>query len=184
MAGTGESLKERFEAITLPHLDRLYRLAYSRVGNRADAEDLVQETYLKAYRAFAGLKKEGDPQSWLSQILINNLRDHFRKSTRRPPLVDLSEDLTEQIAVESWTPGPEERICETEGDPELKAVLNTMPEKLVMPLLLRHISDLSYEDIASVLGIPIGTVMSRLSRARDYVRRRLTHRKTDSRNVS
>lgn len=167
---------KEFEKLTLCHVESLYRLAYARVGSRHDAEDIVQETYLKAFRSFNRFSHRTNIKNWLSQILINTIRDHFRKSLRSISTVDIDD------ALEDWsgatTPGPEEEICNFEVDAALQQALRAMPEQLVIPLLLREIHDATYDEIARVLDIPPGTVMSRLYRARSLLRRNLLSRDT------
>lgn len=162
----------QFEELTFGYLDQLFRNAYARLGNRHDAEDIVQETYLKAYRAFGTFKNGTSVKNWLTQILVNNVRDHFRKASRTVQTVDIAEGLGE-ITEEPVQIGPEQEICDGEIDPSLASALRSMPDTCLAPLLLREIHEASYHEIATILDIPMGTVMSRLSRARALLRKKL-----------
>jgi RNA polymerase sigma-70 factor (ECF subfamily) len=164
-----------FEDATFGYLDHLYRLAYSRLGNVQDAEDIVQETYLKAYSGFGKFQGRASLKSWLTQILINNVKDHRRRSQRTLSTVDLSEALAIQgLEPASCSPGPEELLLDGEIDGQLQQALAAIPEIFLTPLLLREIHESPYEEIAQILDIPKGTVMSRLSRARAMLRKSLS----------
>jgi RNA polymerase sigma-70 factor (ECF subfamily) len=144
----------------------LYSYAATRTNSRSDAEDIVQETFLKAYRSMSTFKPGTDAKSWLFQILINTIRDHFRKAaTRTAPLALDDVDQTE-IEMSALVAGPEELAEQREQATILADALAKLPEQLAAPLMLREIADQSYKDIAATLQLPIGTVMSRLSRAR------------------
>ena len=162
---------KHFEDLTIGYADRLFRVAYARVGNVQDAEDIVQETYLKAYRSFESFSDGTNIKSWLIQILINVVRDRHRMSTHRVETVELK-DWGEEVD-EPVFASPEDVLSEDEIDPALAEALKCLSEQLAIPLILREGYDATYEEIARILGIPIGTVMSRLSRARAALRERL-----------
>ncbi|MBS2010374.1 MAG: sigma-70 family RNA polymerase sigma factor [Cyanobacteria bacterium SZAS TMP-1] len=170
--------RSKFEDLTFCYMEQLFRLAYARVGNFDDAEDILQDTYVKAYRAFDTLRDRTQVKRWLTQILINTIHDHGRKSRRALQTVDISE-MPESFMEEPRKPGPEDEICHDEIDPALMKALNSMPKAFLIPLLLREIDEASYEEIAQALDIPIGTVMSRLSRARSFLRRSLLQESDD-----
>jgi RNA polymerase sigma-70 factor (ECF subfamily) len=159
----------QFEAMTFCHMEQLYRLAYSRVGNSHDAEDIVQDTYLKAFRAFATVKQSDRVKGWLTQILINSVRDYRRREMRAVVTVDIS-DVPEDSFVGHNQLSPEDVLCRDEIDPLLMKALRSIPEQYLTTLLLREIQESTYEEIAETLEVPIGTVMSRLSRARSLLR--------------
>ena len=171
MAAIKKSSSDDFEKIALQFAVPLYRLAYARVGNATDAEDIVQETYLKAYRNYQSLGNPASMKNWLNQILINTVRDHFRKGGRQVETVEWDDSIesAEMLA----EPGPEEVLCDSDIHPHLMKALGALPEQLLVPLLLREIEEASYEEIAQILDVPKGTVMSRLSRARGHLRRKL-----------
>lgn len=162
---------KHFEDLTIGFADRLFRVAYARVGNVQDAEDIVQETYLKAYRSFESFSGGTNIKGWLMQILINVVRDRHRKSAHRVETVELKEwgNGVEEPSFAS----PEDFMVEDEIDPALSEALQCLSEQLAIPLILREGYDATYDEIAKILNIPIGTVMSRLSRARAALRERL-----------
>lgn len=162
-----------FESVAFEYVEQMYRVAYARVGNKQDAEDIVQETYLNAFKSFSSFRRGANFKNWLTQILINNVRDHFRKTGRTVTTVEMDDDLDDQ-AMDSMQIGPEEELCNSEIDPQLVAALKMLPDGMLTPLILREIDDASYDDIASILDIPKGTVMSRLFRARSLLRKKLT----------
>jgi RNA polymerase sigma-70 factor (ECF subfamily) len=170
----------QFEKLTLGYVDQLFRFAYARVGNTQDAEDIVQETYLKGYRSFHNLRKGESARNWLTQILVNTVRDHFRKASRTIQTVEIAEAFLNGLE-EPAQIGPEEQVCNREIDPLLAKALNLMPDTYAVPFLLREIYDTSYNEIAGILNVPIGTVMSRLSRARAVLRKTLL---MDSKNLT
>lgn len=167
-----KSQRAQFESLTLALAPRLFRLALTRLGSVQDAEDAVQDTYLKAYRAFASFRPGTNIQAWLTQILINSIRDQLRKAGRQPPTI--SEDsLPEGCSIEEMLADhrdPAQIFEDSQIDPILVRAIRSLPEIWLTPWLLRELQDLSYKEIASVLDIPIGTVMSRLSRARAALR--------------
>jgi RNA polymerase sigma-70 factor (ECF subfamily) len=172
MIQTKQPAEDDFDKLALQYAEQLYRLAFARVGNAADAEDIVQETYLKAFKNFPTFRHETSVKNWLSKILVNSIRDHFRKSGRAVETVkfDDSAELDERVS----EPGADELLCHCEIHPELMKALSSLPEQLLAPLLLREIDDASYEEIAQILDVPKGTVMSRLFRARSLLRKKLT----------
>ncbi len=168
--------KREFEEAAYTLAPKLYRMAFVRLGHVHDAEDIVQETYLKAFKNIDSYRPGTNMEAWLSLILLNTIRDHLRhiqKSAVTVPL-DENEDLSIGAA-----DSPEMRLVKNEVGADVLAALKATPEWLTSPLLLRVIHDLSYKQIAEVLGVPIGTVMSRLSRARRYLRGLLQPDTTD-----
>jgi RNA polymerase sigma-70 factor (ECF subfamily) len=163
--------REDFVSATSGYVDQLYRLVYSHVLNRQDAEDIVQETYLKAYRSYETFSNEMSVSNWMTRILINTVRDHFRKNRRCVPIVDVDGAGLIEERPAGTAISPEDQLCNMEIDPSLLAALQLIPEPYLVPLLLREIHDASYDEIASVLDVPKGTVMSRLSRGRALLRK-------------
>ncbi|HEY9777709.1 MAG TPA: sigma-70 family RNA polymerase sigma factor [Planktothrix sp.] len=166
------SRNDEFQTSTLCYIEQMYRLAFARLGNAEDARDVVQDTYLKAFRSFESLHDRAHIKNWLTQILLNNIRDHYRKRSRSVDSVELLETMDDTLQSFS-IPGPEEVLSSTELDPQLLQALHAIPDQFVVPLLLREIYDATYEEIAHVLDIPKGTVMSRLFRARTMLRKLL-----------
>ncbi|MBS1956972.1 MAG: sigma-70 family RNA polymerase sigma factor [Cyanobacteria bacterium SZAS-4] len=165
---------EHFEDLTIGFADRLFRVAFARAGNVQDAEDIVQETYLKAYRSFESFREGTNVKSWLMQILINVVRDRHRRTMHRIETVELKD--WENGVDEPAFASPEDLMIEDEVDPALSEALQCLSEQLAIPLILREGYDATYDEISKILDIPIGTVMSRLSRARAALRERLKAR--------
>jgi RNA polymerase sigma-70 factor (ECF subfamily) len=163
----GERQRRRFQRLTLPHLDRLVGAA-RRHGAASDvAEDLVQETYLRAWKGFASLDDEERVYPWLYRILLNVFADDRRRDGRRQallPITDL-EDGYEAI-VASADPGPYELLVTRLDQARVRAALEELPREFAEALALHDIEGLRYRDIAEMTGVAIGTVMSRISRGR------------------
>ena len=153
----------RFEAEALPHLKRLYAAAYRMTSNAADAEDLVQETMLRAYRAFDRFAPGTNAKAWLYTILERVRTDAFRKAGRRPSTVELEDDGP-AVA------GRQDALVQGR---DLEKAFGALPENFRLAVLLRDVEELSYEEIAAALQIPLGTVMSRIHRGRALMREAL-----------
>jgi len=154
--------RAEFEAAVFPHLDAAYNLARWVVRDEHEAEDVVQEAYLKALRFFAGFRG-GDSRGWLLTVVRNVSYTWLRK--RRPDELTLS--LDEEVhGREEGGPNPEGEVLRQAVGRSVKQALETLSLELREVIVLREIEGLSYAEIASVAQIPIGTVMSRLSRAR------------------
>jgi RNA polymerase sigma-70 factor (ECF subfamily) len=161
MATSAQDLRRRFESEALPHLKSLYGTACRLTGNRHDAEDLVQETLLRAFRAFATYEPGTNIRGWLFKIVYRVRIDGFRRGSRRPRTVALVEDPRS-------TPPPQDALAG--GQEQIARALETVPELYRTAVILRDIEDLSYGEIADVLSVPIGTVMSRIHRGRSLLR--------------
>ena len=156
--------QERFEAEALPYLRRLYGIAYRMTRNAYDAEDLVQETFLRAYRSFDRYTPGTNIRAWLYTILQRVRTDALRRRARRPEAVELLEDT---LAV----PPPQGELAS--GGEEIASALARLPESFRVAVLLRDIEEFSYEEIARILEVPMGTVMSRIHRGRALLRQAL-----------
>jgi RNA polymerase sigma factor (sigma-70 family) len=162
----------RFDAEVMPHLDAAYRFARWLVRSPADADDVVQEAVLRAFRGFDALRGT-DVKSWLFAIVRNCHLTALAKRERRPlvPLPDEHEPW-DGPAMVSTAPGPEAETMRRDDERTLDRLLAMLPEEQREVLVLREIEDLDYREIASVTSVPIGTVMSRLARARAALRDR------------
>jgi len=155
----------RFQALLEQHLDRLLRSARRRA--EVDAEDLVQECCLRAWNGYGSLREDAAGYVWLLAILDGVVADHYRKQQRRQhlaPLVDLDEETL--LALASEDQGPCERLIAESDSGHLHGALARLPEIFAQPLMLHDFEGLRYREIAALLQLPIGTVMSRLARGR------------------
>ncbi len=169
-----------FAEQAMPFMDQLYSHALRMTRNAADAEDLVQETYLKAYRGFASFEQGTNLRAWLFRILTNNYINTYRKKQRRPSESDL-EDVQDLYryrrlgGAETAQLGrsAEEELFEHITDGEIKEALEALPEQYRDAVLLADVEGFAYKEIAEILDVPIGTVMSRLHRGRKRLQEQL-----------
>ena len=167
-----------FAAEAMQYAPQLYSGAMRMTRNAADAEDLVQETYLKAYRSYASFEEGTNLRAWLFRILTNTFINTYRAKQRRPQETDFGdiEDLYlyKRIGgVEQASRSAEDQLFDLFTDDEVKSALEDLPENFRLPVLLADVQDFSYKEIAEILDIPIGTVMSRLHRGRKAMQKRL-----------
>ena len=166
--------------MALPHLDALFNLALTLTRNRKDAEDLVQETYLRAFRFFDTYEPGTHVKAWLFRILRNTFVSRYRAARRKPEHVDFDgiEGAYETLVDETFrrereAPDPERALLARVPDEAIRRALAQLPEEYRTLVVLALVEELSYKEIASALGIPIGTVMSRLHRGRKHLQREL-----------
>ncbi|MGQ0616282.1 MAG: sigma-70 family RNA polymerase sigma factor [Acidimicrobiia bacterium] len=169
-----------FETQAMPLMDSLYAAALRMTRNPADAEDLVQETYLKAFRSFHTFQEGTNLKAWLYRILTNTFINIYRAKKRRPDESDLDdvEDLylyRRLGGLEAAAAGrsAEDELLDIYTDDEVKAALESLPEQFRLAVLLADVEGFSYKEIADILEVPIGTVMSRLHRGRRGLQKRL-----------
>jgi RNA polymerase sigma-70 factor (ECF subfamily) len=169
-----------FEGDAMQFAPQLYSAAMRMTRNPADAEDLVQETFLKAYRAYHTFEEGTNLKAWLYRILTNTYINKYRKDSRRPSEVDLGavEDLylyrnigSEESAEAARS--TEERVLDGLVESDIKKAVEDLPENFRLPVLLADLAGFSYKEIADILDIPIGTVMSRLHRGRKAMEKSL-----------
>jgi RNA polymerase sigma-70 factor (ECF subfamily) len=171
-ARSEEERRVSFERAFLPHLDAAYNLARWLTGNNHDAEDLAQESYLRALKAFDGFHG-ANSRAWLLMIVRNTCYSWFHQNRSRELTIVFEEEIHRD---ESDAGNPETLLLEKIDKQLLQEALGKLPLEFREALILRELEGLSYKEIADVAGIPAGTVMSRLARARKHLQRCLTHR--------
>ena len=177
-SGTGADRRKRFEDEALPHLDALYSMAIRLARNPDDANDLLQETVLRAYRFFHQFESGTNCRAWMLTILFNNFRNGYRKSSREQPS-STSEEFERKVESESLRVDPAgsnpEALLSGQGmEGEVETALAGLPAEFRDAILLVDVEELSYQEVSGVLDIPIGTVKSRVSRGRAILREALT----------
>lgn len=168
-----------FQAEALVHMDALYRYARRLARNEKDAEDLLQETFLRAYRFWHKYKKGTNCKAWLYRIMRNLSINRAQSAARKPTSTSLDDteewylynQLREQETTEAKN--PEKLFFERNWSPEIKESLEQLPDEFREPLLLCDVEGFSYQEIASLLDVPIGTIRSRLNRARRKLQKML-----------
>ena len=176
-----EEKDRRFQAELMPVIDPLYNFAYRLTLDEDDANDLVQETYLKAYRFFEYFEPGTNAKAWLFRILKNSFINDFRKKSKQPAKVDYSEIEgyynPEDVESDSDVGGSssdmrQQSVRDLIGD-EVASALNSLPVDFRTVIILCDLEGFTYEEMAKVLDIPIGTVRSRLHRARHFLKEKL-----------
>jgi RNA polymerase sigma-70 factor (ECF subfamily) len=168
----------KFEQTALPHLNAVYTAALRLTRNPDDAEDLLQETILRAYRFFHQFTEGTNCRAWLLTILYNNFRNSYRRGTREQPAFS-SEEFDREVEISSLRgdqarTNPEELIGNRMIARRIEAALVAIPAGFREALLLVDVQELNYEEVAMVLGVPLGTIKSRVSRARAILRETLS----------
>ena len=172
--------RARFSELTMEHMPALYSAALRMTRNPADAEDLVQETFLKAYRSFDRFEEGTNLKAWLYKILTNTFINSYRAAKRRPEKADVEdvEDLYLYRRLGDLRSGDVGRSAEEEvlgriTDDEVKQAIESLPEAFRMAVLLADVEGFSYKEIAEITDVPIGTVMSRIHRGRKALQKAL-----------
>jgi RNA polymerase sigma-70 factor (ECF subfamily) len=172
--------RERFTDLAMEHMQPLYTAALRMTRNAADAEDLIQETFLKAYRAFDSFEEGTNLRAWLYKILTNTYINAYRAAKRRPEMADV-EDVEDLYLYRRFAttgegePGrsAEEALFERLTDTEVKEAIESLPEHFRIAVLLADVEGFSYKEIADITEVPIGTVMSRIHRGRKALQKTL-----------
>ncbi len=160
-----------FEAAAMPFVDSLFNTAYRMTRNAEDAEDLVQEAYLKAYKYYDKFEEGTNFKAWLFKILKNTFINSYRKKQAMPPqsaFAEIEDAFESQVAddVAGRVPSPEQELLADVLDEDVQRALDSLPEDYRMAILLADLEGFSYKEIAEILDVPVGTVMSRLYRGR------------------
>lgn len=180
LIGLDQETRTRLEQAALEHIDALYRTALRMTRNPSDAEDLVQEAYLRAFRSLHQFTEGTNLRAWLFRILTNTYINEYRRRQRRPAsssLDDLEEFYLYDHLVDSRVQPPDERpedvVLERLTVDNVIQAIESLPEEFRQVVLLADVEGFSYREIAEIVGIPVGTVMSRLFRARRRLQRQL-----------
>ncbi|MCH7755689.1 sigma-70 family RNA polymerase sigma factor [candidate division KSB1 bacterium] len=159
-----------FQALAFEHVDSLYNTALRMTKNALDAEDLVQDVYLRAFRFFHRFERGTNFKAWIFKILTNTYINQYRKKINKPYHVDLEKikyNYDDKEAAAQTSAQESERLdYETLFDDEIKNALQQIPDEFRVVVLLADVESFSYKEVAKIIGCPIGTVMSRLSRGR------------------
>jgi RNA polymerase sigma-70 factor (ECF subfamily) len=170
----------RFTEVAMEHMPGLYSAALRMTRNAADAEDLVQETYLKAYRAYDSFQEGTNLRAWLYRILTNTYINNYRAAKRRPEVTDVEDVEDLYLYKRMSAPGgiragrsAEDEALDTFTDDVVKTALEELPEAFRMAVLLADVEGFSYKEISEITDVPIGTVMSRIHRGRRALQKTL-----------
>ena len=168
--------QKAFAEILALYRDQIYHFIFRMVKNRAECEDLTQETFIKAFNALASFNAEYAFSTWLYKIAVNNCIDHFRKKRLRTFSLDTpipSKDGEIQREFPDDNLGPESQLISHERSGRIQEAIDSLPEKYREAIILRHSKDKSYEEIAQELDLPLGTVKVRIFRAREMLKKKL-----------
>ncbi len=176
--GKRRASREEFEKVALPHHDRLYTAAFYLTRNEADAEELVQEAYLRAFRFFHQFEPGTNCRAWLLSILRNVFINRYRQSKQQPGMVNwetIDETYAAMVAEHEMQDktNPETVLYSRAMDSEVQQALKELPEDFRTAIILVDIEELSYDEAAEIMECPVGTVRSRLSRGRRLLQVRL-----------
>jgi RNA polymerase sigma-70 factor (ECF subfamily) len=166
-----------FDAEALAFIDSLYRTALRLTARPADAEDLVQETYLKAFRSADRFEPGTNLRAWLFTILHNTAKNRIRDQVHEPVIGSDVVDQAVHTAADGGNESPETLLVRDTLAPELQAAIDSLPEAFRQAVWLRDVEEFTYAEIAEMLEVPLGTVMSRISRGRRMLFDRLTRLK-------
>jgi len=174
---TPQRVREEFESLTMGHLDPLYAAALRLTRNEGDAEDLVQDTYLRAYRFFDRFERGTNIKAWLFKILTNTFINRYRRSVKeRTTIEDEKDTVHERFMsrdVSEASANPEQYFFDRLLSDDVLAAIDALPVDFRMVVILADLQEFSYKEIAEILDCPVGTVMSRLFRGRKLLQKSL-----------
>ncbi len=166
--------RSKFESMALAHLDAVYRAAVALCGNYQDAQDLVQATFLKAFERFESFERGRNCRAWLLTILRNKWIDQVRRKRVIGKVLPIEEDMIaepQQNRETAWSNSRD--LLENFSDEQVIKALQELPDEQRLPLFLIDVEQLSQMDVAEIMGVPVGTVKSRTSRARAMLKKKL-----------
>ena len=170
---TADAARTTFEREALPHLDTVYRVALRLTADPSHAEDLAQETMLKAFRAWHTFRTGTNARAWLLTILRNQFINEYRRDRHRGPTVDVTEVEGHTVFRDVQEADPEGRFFDQIVDEQVLAAIDALPDEFREAVVLSDLEGLSYAEIAEVVGVPVGTVKSRLFRGRQALQKQL-----------
>ncbi len=173
MPQRSDTERQAFEREALPHLDAIYRVGLRLCGNETQAEDLAQETMLKAFRAWHQYRPGTNVRAWLLTILRNTFINEYRKRRRGFSEVDVGEIEAFTVFPEGQDTDPEGRFFDRLVDDDVIKAIDALPDEFRETLVLSDVEGLAYQEIAEITGVPVGTVKSRIFRARKVLQRQL-----------
>ena len=168
--------KRAFDLLVLKYQHKIVRLVGRYIRDSAAVQDVTQEAFIKAYRALPGFRGDSAFYTWLYRIAINTAKNHLVSRSRRPPDTDIDAsdgEFTAESGVLEDNDTPESILGADQLEQEIHAAIEELPEDLKVALILREFEGLSYEEIAEVMACPVGTVRSRIFRAREMIARRI-----------
>jgi RNA polymerase sigma-70 factor (ECF subfamily) len=172
-----EQKRKSFEKEALPHMEALYRTALRMTKNESDAEDLVQEAYVKAYRFWDRFESGSNCRAWLFKIMTNIFINEYRSKSRSPMAVNVDDVddnfLYGQLATHDPTSTPEEEFFAKIFDDDIKRAIENLPEDFRLVVVLSFLEGFSYQEIADIMDLQLGTVKSRLHRGRKLLQKEL-----------
>lgn len=186
---------ESFDKLVVMYSPQLYRTAYGLLGSKQDAEEVVQDAFVRAYRALNNFRGDSSFETWMHRITLNLARNRFHWNKRRgmglhvslsaPQLNDPdSTGPSQDMDLPDMTMQPDQELETHELENDIETIINALPEKFRESLLLRHREEMSYEAIAQTTGVPINTVKTRIKRARELLKEGLSQREYENRQKS
>ncbi len=181
--GLSEDDIDLFARLLASHQDKLYRVAYRMAGHHEDAQDLLQDALLEAYRSFKKFQRGSYFDKWLYRIMTNTFIDRQRHKKRvgvveslDAPLPGLGDGEGAGRDIPDWADEPSRRVLQDKFEEPVQKALDSLPPEFRMVLILSDVEEFSYEEISEMMDTPIGTVRSRLHRARSLMRQKLAHK--------
>ena len=175
-----EGSRDRFDELVKAYTQKLYRLAYGLLGNHHDAEEVVQDSFVRAYRGLDNFRGDSSFETWMHRITVNLARNKFHWNRRRGEGVNVSlsepndsmedGDSSAELELPDTSYSPDRLMQKAETRSNVLSGLNALPDYIREAMVLRHVKDMSYEEIAGILNCPVGTVKSRISRGRELLR--------------